>query len=253
MTRLFTGDFSTGDFSQFDSMANKLINGDPAGYLGGYPIAVISQDHDCGYVCRIEVRDGDIPSFGGGERSEVGHSTAAAVAVNTTAWYAFSVKFDPVVPDDHTSSDYGFGIITQFHDEQIDSPSLSWGWPATPVSPVGYFSLVWEPQSAPGTYLGTKRLLDLPLDKGNWHDIKMEVHWSTSDANGYARVWHNGVRQTFITGSWGSGQTFTGRTVVPGGTNVRVGQGLYRAAEGTSPTEVIYHTGLRMADSEDSL
>lgn len=81
------------------------------------------------------------------------------------------------------------------------------------------WSLMWNQQdengpSTPVTFLGAERLLDVPLEPGNWIDVKMEITWSTDDDDGMVRVWINVVRQTLLTG----GQTFTGRTAVPNST-----------------------------------
>lgn len=245
MTRLFTGDYSTGNFRQWVALSNKITNGMPASYPGGYPAAIVPLDGDCGFAARYELRTGDIPLIGGGERSEVSNSGLADAAEGDVRFYAFSVKFDSGFPTNH--KDLGWGRTNQFHDG-AGFPTISWGWEPATSAPNGYWSLIQNPQSSPGVYLGAVSLLNVPLSLGNWHDIKMEMKHSTSDAVGYVRVWLNGVAQTLAGGS-----TFTGRTMVPGGTGaVHYQEGYYRFTP-VAATGIVYHTGFRAADSESSL
>jgi hypothetical protein len=259
--RLFTGDFSTGDFSQWPVVNNKLSPGPSSGYVPQYPATVISEDKDCGYIARFEVREGDVP-FGSGERSEVSDDGSAGTAVmdGETAWYAFSIKFDETFPDDQWS--VGWGIVIQWHDLATDfSPVLSFGWktpnPGDPNADGKWF-LVQNQQDASGTQLGgdnPQMLLELPLNQGEWHDFKMQIKMSGSTSSdggdpdsGLVRVWRNGVAQTLLGGS----TTFIGQTIVPGVAGVKNQLGLYRQLD-TAPTGIVYHTGFRVADSEDSL
>lgn len=242
MTRLFTGDYSRGNLLQWDGVVNIVAQADPPEYPGGYPLKVIGQG-DSGYIARFEVRDGDVPTgYPTGERSEV--ADAATTPVDATYWYAFSFKFDTTWPASH--ADWGV-IVSQFKSDPNSHPTLSWGVDGD--TPTGQFALMHTPQSAPLVALSFDRILYLPLDLGKWHDIKMQVHWSGNDVDGFVQVWHNGVRQTFE----GGGQTFTGRTIVPGDTVSHCRQGIYRFLNATTETDIVYHTGFRMADSEASL
>jgi hypothetical protein len=252
MTRIFTGDYCTGNFSQWATVQNRIYRGAPSDYYPyEYPARIISADKDCGYVARFEVRAGDVPDGAPtGERSAVGEATATTLTpVDTTRWYAFSIKFDSTFLTNHTS--LGWAVTNQWHSDVLaSSPTIFWGFEDAPAGggPDGYWSLFQQPQSAPLVYLGNVRLLDIPMNVGNWIDVKMEVHWSPVDADGYVRVWVNGVRQSFLTG----GTTFTGRTAIPGDAYIHYHEGLYREV-GIVPTGIIYHAGFRMADSEDSL
>ena len=111
----------------------------------------------------------------------------------------------------------------------------------------GYWSLTIEKQSAPGTYLQTFSIFDTPLNVGQWHDVKMQVHFSTSDTTGWIRLWLGGVRQTFLNGA----DTYFVRTLVPGTTTVYYKEGMSR--EPMAPTDIMYSTGFRCADSEAAL
>ena len=110
----------------------------------------------------------------------------------------------------------------------------------------GNWSLMINKQSSPGAYLEIFSIFDVPLGT-EWHDVTMQISWSASDATGWVRLWHNGVRQTFI----GGGDTYFVRTLVPGDPTVYYQEGYYRKA--MAPTGIVYHTGFRCADSEDAL
>lgn len=248
MARIFTGDYSTGDFRQWILVQNTLYNGAPGGYTDAYPAQVISEDKDCGYCARFEVRTGDIPEFGGGERSQVANTGQAPAIANSTYWYAFSTKFDSTFPTDH--HDLGWAVTSQWKEDSVNtSPTVKWGF-ETDAGSNGHWSLFHDPQSSPGgSYLGKSSILDLPIEVGVWHDIRMEIHWSTNDADGYVKVWHNGIPQTLA----GGGLTFTGRTMVPSDSgNVHYSEGYYRQA-GIVETGILYQTGFRMANTETSL
>ena len=111
MTRIFTGDYSTGDFRQWDRImtvhvpigrpANPLSYGKNFPPRKFYSAQVISEDKDAGYIARHELRQNDTPWWGGDARSEV--VAAATIApVGSTMWYAMSFKFDRTFPTNHT-------------------------------------------------------------------------------------------------------------------------------------------------------
>lgn len=262
MTRLFTGDYSTGDFSQWYSLGNKfattgLNHGNEYPRTGFYPAATISEDKDCGYIARYELRTGDRPDWDSVsvDRSETFGKALSAALVGDTTWYAMSIKFAADFPTDHQA--LGSGIVTQFHDHPsaLSSPVLALGWalPGTTGFRSGYWYLRHNPQAAPLTFLGAQPLFEFPFNPGQWHDIKLQIKWAQDNA-GFVNLWWNGVRQTLLTG----GQTFTGQTLCPSGVGpaneilgATIQQGYYRAS--IAPTGVVYHTGFRMADSEASL
>lgn len=265
MTRLFTGDFSTGDYSQWSRMVTSVdsFDGVPVKPVAGsYSASIVSPDPDCGYAARMEVRSG-----GGG--ADTGHrvefmyptSSGTYAATGQTVWYAMSYKFDETFPDDR--NELGWGSITQWKPATSSNDVgglaysvLSWGWaPANaPGFENGYFYLLWIPQSSPGvaTEAYMRPILKLPLNQGEWHDIKMRVYYSQGN-DGTVQVWHNGTRKTFEATYGGGGTTFTGQTVAggsPTGANVHLGH--YRDPACTH-TDIVYFRGFRMADSEDSL
>ncbi|MFC9554370.1 polysaccharide lyase [Rhodococcus sp. NPDC056960] len=239
--RLFTGDYSSGDFSQWPSVQTKDYNGPGTGYVPSYSASIVP-DPTYGRSARFEVRSGDVPSFGGGERSEVAAGNDTGGFEGQTRWYRFSTKFDPAFPQNHAT--LGWGLTNQWHqDVGVGSPPVAWSVGQRD----GYWSLVVQKQSVPGAYLETLTLFETPLDVGRWHDVTMQINWSASDATGWIKLWLNGVPQTFTTGS----DTYFVRTLIPGTSTVYYKEGYYR--EPMQPTGVVFHTGFRCATDEAAL
>ncbi len=240
-TSLFAGDYATGDFSQWLTVQTKSYNGSGADYTPGYPAAIVRDP--MGDVARFEVRKGDVPPFGGGERAEVqGDTSATGGAEGEVRWYRFSTKFDPSFPRNH--ADLGWGVTNQWHpDSDVGSPPVSW----TVGMRNGYWSLTVSKQSAPDVYLDTFSIFDTPLAPGQWHDVKMQICWSESDTVGSIKLWLNGVPQEFTDGSY----TYVGRTLIPGTSSVYYKEGMYRAP--MAPTDIVYHGGFRSAATEAEL
>ncbi len=239
--RLFTGDYSTGDFSQWPDIGTKFwtdpANGDlksTEGYQPTYP-ATIVDDPVKGKVARYEVRSGD-----GTDGKEASQVTATSAQTGGTEgqirWYAFSTKFDPTFPMNHAS--LGWGLTNQWHEGADMGGSPPFGMYVDQLN--GNWSLTIQKQSAPAVYLDVFPIWNTPLNNGNWHDIKMEVMFSTSDATGWIRLWHNGVRQKFLDGT----DTFHVRTLIPGTTSVYYKEGYYR--EQMAPTGIVYQSGFRV-------
>src|SRR4051794_26170763 len=83
--RLFTGDDSTGDFSQWSGVQNKGYHGDAFHYVPSYSATVVD-DAAKGKAGRFEVHTGDIPEgMPSGERSEVYQDPHAPEG--STRWY----------------------------------------------------------------------------------------------------------------------------------------------------------------------
>jgi hypothetical protein len=234
--RLFTGGYSTGDFSQWSSVQNRRYNGNGVRYVPTYSATVVN-DPVKGKAARFEVRAGDYPGFPSGERSQVGsNSSQTGGTEGQTRWYEFSTRFDPTFPKNH--ADLGWGVTNGWHPNS-STGSSPFQWAVGQRN--GYWSLTTQKQSSPGVYLSTSTIFEVPLGTA-WHDVKMQVHFSTSDAKGWIRLWHNGVRQTFSNGA----DTYYVRTLVPGTTTVYYKEGYYRQA--MKPTGIVYTTGVRVTD-----
>ncbi|MEN0139114.1 MAG: polysaccharide lyase [Rhodococcus sp. (in: high G+C Gram-positive bacteria)] len=239
--RIFTGDYSTGNFSQWPSVQTKDYNGPGTGYVPTYSASIVP-DGTYGAAARFEVRSGDTPSFGGGERSEVAGGNDTGGFEGQTRWYQFSTKFDSAFPQNHAS--LGWGLTNQWHqDVGIGSPPI--GWYVSQRN--GYWSLVVNKQSMPGVDLETLSIFETPLDVGRWHDVRMQINWSTSDTAGWIKLWLNGVQQSFVNGA----DTFFVRTLIPGTFTTYYKEGYYR--ESMQPTGVVFHTGFRCAAEESAL
>lgn len=250
MTQLFTGDYSSASFRQWPEILTTQYQGATSAWPadGQYPAQIVALG-DCGYAARYELRPGDVLPELSSERVEVTGEDSWAPA-NTTRWYAFSIKFDSTWPD---QTSLGWLEVLQFRDNVGGSvsPTVSFGWAVVDGVRSGYWYLKHNPQSAPGVGLSPTNNLtpvaEMPLDLGLWQDIKLRVTWSTDDAVGTLKLWRNGVSQTLVGGS----DTFTGRTLCPGSTAANAHQGIYRAP--TAKTNILYHAGFRVADTEDTL
>ena len=260
MARLLTLDYSTGSFTQWYNMLNTTWIGSPGSWpaYGQHPAQIVPLG-DCGYAARFECGPGDVLPGLTSERTEVEIEVGPNLA-NTTLWYAFSIKFDESWPD---QSSLGWLHPLQFRDQISGpiSPTITFGWADTPETRSGYWYMKWNPQVTPGVAADTEIpggrpggnlvcIAEMPLELGKWHDIKTRIHWSSDDAVGTVQLWRNGVRQTFGERA-GGGTTFTGRTLCPGASGVTIHQGIYRKA--IAETSIVYHTGLRVADSEEDL
>ena len=239
---MFVGDYSTGDFSQWDVIQNKDINAPSSGWpaAGNYSAQIV-EDPERGYVARFELRSGDRPSF---DASNVDRSEVNALEGTTGGgegdlrWYSFSVKFDPTFPEDTG----GWGVLTnQWHaDVSVAAPPVAF------YAVGDKWQLIASPQSSPGVYLGNKVLWETPIALGEWHDVKMAINFSSSDGTGYVQVWQNGVRQQLTNGS----DTYQIRTLIPGYADPKTyyKEGIYRDA--LPSTAVVYHAGFRSATDE---
>lgn len=240
---LFDGDYSTGDFSQWWVQC-KGYNDAGSNFPGSYSASIVD-DPTYGRAARFEVRTGDVPPFGGGERAEVSGGDSTGGAEGQDRWYRFATKFDETFPGNHAS--LGWGLTNQWHGDTIrGTPPLNWS-----VSEQnGQWTLLADRQSRPDGYLGKVVLFSTPLNPGSWHDVQMHVLWSTSDSVGLVELWHNGVRQTFTDGS----QTYRVRTLVPGtaAPSAYYKEGYYRQ-NGIGPTGIVYHSGFRSADTQAAL
>lgn len=176
-TLLWIGDFSTGDFSQWDSVQNATYNGDGATYQEFYGASIVTAP-DGEPAARFEVRDGDVPDFGGGERSEVGqYSTGALTQHGDTRWYEWEWMFENFPPP------HDYGIVMQWHPGS-GSPSF--------LLSVDYDgNLILGHPWGGGPVIGS-------IDEGVWHSYALRAYF---DDNGWVEVWRDGVQVVAQT-SW---------------------------------------------------
>jgi hypothetical protein len=235
---MYVGDYSTGDFSQWANVQNRFYNSTGSGYSGTLYPATIVDDPARGKVARYEVRTGDIPDFGGGERSEV----AGEFLGTGIYWCWFATKFDPSFPTTW-AEDY-WGVTNQWHpsEETAIAPPLAFGYNGSS----GHMG--WELSQKVNNSDNNIVIWRTPIDVGNWHEIKMQINFSPDPAVGWIRLWHGGVPQTFINGE----TTWHGQTMATGSTQFYYKEGLYRGSP-TIPTGIVYHAGFRSATDEASL
>ena len=199
-------------------------------YRGGHPLR-LEYDPVYGYVARFEIRNGDVPPFGGPERTEIRGTQASGGLNGQTRWYEFSHAFPP-----GWTNDGQWGATQQFHSNLDGVPPISFGWTK------------WDGVNNDWVMrIGGKTVWHTPIDTSP-HHTTLEVKWSTGN-DGYVKLWYDGVPQRL--GPNGVYQLF-GPTQNPGSTWVYFKQGIYRESSATS-TRVMYQTGFRAASSPAGL
>jgi hypothetical protein len=176
-TLVFTGDFETGDFSQWTQCQNRSFSDRCAGYGGSfYGARVVDQGARQGkYAARFEVRNGDDPSWGGGERSEIAAYGAAEVHEGDERWYQFSLKFAQDFPDVTGN----FFIVMQWHAGHGQPPM------ALEVSRDGDLLLKNNHTDNETRVIGK-------IERGKWVDYVLHVKFARKKQDGWAEVYQNG-------------------------------------------------------------
>lgn len=238
---LFVGDYSTGNFSQWLTVQTKSYNDRGAGWPGTTYPATIVNDPAKGKVARFEVRQGDVVASG--ERSEVrGAESLTGGGEGDVRWYAFSTKFDSSFYTTWSKGDWA--ATNQWHAEDFIngyvSPPIAFGYSGW-TGNMGAWELMIKTS---GTAVS---IWNTPLNVGNWHDIKIEIKWSTNAAKGSIRLWRNGVPQTLAGGK----TTWTGQTMSPGSASNYYKEGLYRSSK--AQPGIVFHTGFKSATTEAGL
>lgn len=217
---VFVGDYETGDAGQWKTCQSRDFNGScPTDQSGFYGMQVLGggQQRQGNYAARYELRDGDVPEFGGGERAEVSMSDGARVYEGDERWYEFSLKFD----QGFTNPTSSFFIVMQWHSGDGSPPM------ALMVNRSGELQLTNNATNAATTTIGTVR-------RGEWVDYVLHVKFSNSASVGWAEVHQNGAlavpRHSRATMSSDSSY---------------LKQGIYRSSSESS-TAVVWQDGLRV-------
>ncbi|HVL84501.1 MAG TPA: polysaccharide lyase [Pseudonocardia sp.] len=176
-TRLFSEDFENGGFARWDSCQNVFVNSDCDTSGVGHALDLVGQARKGEFAARFVVKPGDVPDFGGGERSEVAsHSDEMATRSGDRRWYEFSLFF----PEDFPNPVEGdWFIVMQWHAGD-GSPPL-----AVEVSPDGELYLGGDGVEHDSRRIG-------PVRRGEWVDYVMHVGFSRSASEGFVEVWENG-------------------------------------------------------------
>jgi hypothetical protein len=174
---VFTGDFETGDFSQWTQCQNRKFSDPCADYSGNfYGARVVDEGARQGrYAARFEVRNGDDPSWGGGERSEVAAYDAGEVREGDERWYQFSLKF----ADDFPDVTGNFFIVMQWHSGHGQPPM------ALEVDHDGRLLLKNNHTDNETRVIGT-------IERGKWVDYVLHVKFSREKRHGWAEVYQDG-------------------------------------------------------------
>lgn len=222
-SEIFAGDFDNGDLSQYATLQTRDHNGPPGAYCT-YSACVRNGGAGHETAARFEVRTGDVPEFGGGERSEVRAPSSVDYAPGDERTYTFSFG----VPADFrppTGENGGYhSIVMQWHPyDNAASPPLH-------LSIDAHNNLIlWHRWESKHKVIG-------PLDPGTWHEYSVSVKHSSDPSVGSVEVYRDGqvAVPKFNTA------TMAGE---PGG---YLKLGLYR---GTEPfTQVVWHDGLRVSE-----
>jgi hypothetical protein len=172
---VFDGDFDSGNLSQYTNLQTRDRNGSPSGGYCTYSACVRDGGPGHTTAARIEVRDGDIPNFGGGERAELRAPGVADVRPGDERWYQFSLRFD----DQFTNPNGDWFIVMQWH-AGSGSPPL-----ALEVSRSGVLQFA-NNRTGARTNIGA-------IQRGVWVDYVLHVKHATG-SGALAEAWVNGAK-----------------------------------------------------------
>jgi hypothetical protein len=216
---VFVGDYETGDFSQWEGCQSAVTNSDCTSIgQGNRTMRIVSgaEAHQGRHAARFDLGPGDVPDFGGGERSEVRSDAAGAVVgEGDERWYQWSMQF----PEDFRNPTGGWFIVMQWH-AGSGSPPL-----AINVNDDGQVEIGGDGVRGPKKALG-------PVRRGQWVDYTLHAKFSRDAGEGFVEGWENG-RQTVPR---------TNRATMTSDSNY-LKQGIYRD---TGPRTSIVMDGLRV-------
>jgi hypothetical protein len=174
---VYRSDWSGHDFSRWTTCQNRQYDGPCSGYDGRFYGASIRDSGRAGHgaAVRFEVRDGDVPDFGGGERSELALHGDGDVREGDERWYRVSWRFD----EDFPVPTGNFCLIMQWHSGH-GSPPL-----AINVNGRGRLELVNNVIDGYDRDIG-------PIQRGRWVQYLLHVRFSNDPEQGGAEVWVDG-------------------------------------------------------------
>lgn len=202
---LWRGDFATGDLSQW----TKRQTVDAATRLR----VVRGGEIGAAWALQATVRHGDDPIGASGHRSELVY-LGDDVGEGDTRVYRWQVRW----PEDYASVER-WQIFTQWHHS---GPNGS-----PPVA------LLVRGEEVRLVLAGAQVLWSGPLERIRWHDVVLEVVWSSDPSQGRLTLWYDGVRVLADAAA---------QTLFPG-QGVYLKQGLYRAAA-IRPEQSVYQRGM---------
>jgi Polysaccharide lyase len=224
-TEVFRGDYDTGNFGQWGTCQSVKLNTSCRSVKPGqhYSMGMVPAPNarQGPFAARFEVRDGDVPNFGGGERSEVSSSAPGALThEGDERWYEFSMYLPP---EFQNPKGYWF-IVMQWHGGD-GSPPL-----AVVVTKDGKVAL----GGGDGGDVTAREPKPLgPVRRGQWVDYVLHVGFSVNKSEGYVEGWENGVQTV---------PRYSRRTMRDDESYLK--QGIYRESDGS--TAVVWLDGLRI-------
>ena len=170
------------------------------------------------HSARYEVRDGDVPNFGGNERSE--NQGPTVVHGGDEIYWEFWVRFGDTTFPNPTS----WFVAEQFHAaSSTASPPIAINVQTNGVVNLG------NNNDAVTHAIGT-------TDPGVWHKYVVHAKLTGSASTGWVEVWRDGSKVLNQTGM---------ALLIPGDLTGYIKEGLYRDATHTS-TQVVWHDGMRI-------
>ncbi|MCV2490834.1 polysaccharide lyase [Geodermatophilus sp. YIM 151500] len=176
---VFTGDFETGNFGQWSQCQHRVFSGlckdMPADFYG---MQIVDSGARQGqYAARFELREGDNPSWGGGERTEVARYKDGTVREGEERWYEFSLMFDPSFPVENDN----YFMVMQWHGANDLPPPMG-------IEVIGDGQLVLSSHFPPGP-----SMVIGDIARGQWVDYVVRAKFSPDEAVGWVEVYRNGV------------------------------------------------------------
>jgi hypothetical protein len=206
---IFADDFSTGNFAKWDSCQWRNRNDDCKAYNGtsDYMASVVAIDGRP-HVARFEVRNGDVPPFGGGERAEIAEPPGMEVVRGDERWITWDMKFDQTWP-----TPVSWCLVSQWHHN-----SSSGSPPLTLTMDEGDNIVVRNDNE-------DLRTTVQPVQRNAWQRWVVHTKFSDDPTVGFVEVWVDGVQKM--------PKQFR-RTMVPGDTGNYFKMGVYRDAAHTA-------------------
>jgi hypothetical protein len=176
---VFVSDFEFGDFAQWTQCQNRMYSGPCKDMAPGfYGMQVLDSNARQGrYAARFELRDGDFPEWGGGERSEVARYKSGRVTEGDERWYEFSLMFDAAFPVEPVKS----VLVMQWHGSDELPPPM-----ALEVQGEGQLVLTSYAPEGPPMVVGD-------IARGEWVDYVVHAKFSSAAEAGWVEVYRNGV------------------------------------------------------------
>lgn len=226
----FTGDFETGDFSQF----HLLVPGDTNARIVSNPVRKGT------YSARFFLRPGDI--INNGNRSELAVYNCAEY--HTDVYYGWSFMIDTSWSDAH------YCLLSQW--QNLPNYEMGEDWNNTFPSPPplalvytdGLLEVKWNEKVVREDVqtIGSRN-----IGKGVWHDVVFRVYWSDQN-DGFIEAWLDG--SPLISGT---GNRFYGANLYNRSGNY-FKFGLYRGHDSdTYPAIIAFADELKIGSSYDEV